>query len=70
MEEKLKLNMQMYDTEILLAPLQKLNLMDDFLIFCIMLRKAVMTAYRKTVTNALSICIERFIRSNPVKRWE
>ncbi len=31
MEEKLKLNMQMYDTEMLLAPLQKLNLMDDFL---------------------------------------
>ena len=31
MEEKTKLNMQMYDAESILAPLQKLNLMDDFL---------------------------------------
>ena len=31
MEEKTKLNMQMYDPESVLAPLQKLNLMDDFL---------------------------------------
>lgn len=31
MEENLKLNMQMYDPETILAPLQKLNLMDDFL---------------------------------------
>lgn len=29
--EKTKLNMQMYDPESVLAPLQKLNLMDDFL---------------------------------------
>ena len=31
MEEKTKLNMQMYDPESILAPRQKLNLMDDFL---------------------------------------
>lgn len=31
MEEKTKLNMQMYDPESVLASLQKLNLMDDFL---------------------------------------
>ena len=31
MEEKTKLNMQMYDAESILDPLQKLNLMDDFL---------------------------------------
>ena len=32
MEEKPKLNMQMYDAESILAPLQKLNLLDDFLL--------------------------------------
>ena len=31
MEENTKLNMQMYDPESVLVPLQKLNLMDDFL---------------------------------------
>ena len=30
-KKKTKLNMQMYDAESILAPLQKLNLMDDFL---------------------------------------